>query len=128
MGGRLPVESAKMRGALPKRGSSLMSLARPPNRRGADGAAGKGDVPKIRFANRSMELPASRAGRIAIGVGLVAGGTLGFLPILGFWMLPLGFLVLSYDIRSVRRARRRLGVAVKRWWSGARRRTDSSSS
>jgi len=57
-----------------------------------------------------IPMPRSRAGRISIGVGLILGGTLGFLPILGFWMLPLGFLVLSHDLPFVRRHRRRIGV------------------
>ena len=34
-------------------------------------------------------MPRSRVGRIATGSALVVGGTLGFLPILGFWMVPL---------------------------------------
>jgi hypothetical protein len=45
-------------------------------------------------------------------VALIFCGLLGFLPILGFWMLPLGFLVLSHDLPFARRLRRRLAV----WW------------
>lgn len=55
---------------------------------------------------------------MSVGGGLIFGGFLGFLPILGFWMLPLGFLILSQDSAIVRRWRRRLGV----WW-GRRRQT-----
>jgi hypothetical protein len=36
----------------------------------------------------------------------------GFLPVLGFWMIPLGLLVLSVDLPIVRRWRRQLTV----WW------------
>jgi hypothetical protein len=50
--------------------------------------------------------------RIGAGVLLCVGGLVGFLPILGFWMLPLGLLLLSYDLPPVRRLRRRLDV----WW------------
>ena len=50
--------------------------------------------------------------RLIIGALLLLGGILGFLPILGFWMLPLGLLVLSYDLPPVRRWRRRFEV----WW------------
>lgn len=60
----------------------------------------------------SVPLPRSKAGRMAAGSGLVAGGMLGFLPLLGFWMLPLGFVVLSHDLHVVRRSRRRMSV----WW------------
>jgi hypothetical protein len=67
---------------------------------------------KIRFANRHVHLPRSRALRVGLGLLLVAGGLLGFLPVLGFWMIPLGLLVLSVDIPVVRRWRRKLAV----WW------------
>jgi hypothetical protein len=66
----------------------------------------------LRFGSRRMPLPASRAARIALGGALIVGGVAGFLPILGFWMLPLGLLVLSVDLPAVRRWRRRTGV----WW------------
>jgi hypothetical protein len=59
-----------------------------------------------------MPFPRSRAGRIACGIALVAGGFLGFLPILGFWMIPLGLLILSQDLGFVRRRRRKLAI----WW------------
>lgn len=36
--------------------------------------------------------------RTLLGLLLVAGGTLGFLPILGFWMIPLGIAVISLDV------------------------------
>ncbi|MCJ8506989.1 hypothetical protein MUU53_03570 [Rhizobium lemnae] len=64
-----------------------------------------------------MPMPRSRVGRLSIGAGLVAGGCLGFLPILGFWMAPLGLIVLSHDLAFVRRRRRKLAV----WWSRRRR-------
>jgi hypothetical protein len=71
---------------------------------------------RLRFAGRDVPLPQTRAFRIALGVALMLGGLVGFLPILGFWMVPLGLLVLSVDLPLVRRARRRLAV----WW-GRRR-------
>lgn len=81
--------------------------------------------PKIKFANRHISLPASRAARLGLGVLLIIGGILGFLPILGFWMIPLGVLVVSYDIAIARRARRKTAV----WWqrrNGNGRKTDKS--
>ena len=60
-----------------------------------------------------MPVPASRLARVVLGVALCLGGFLGFLPILGFWMVPLGLLILSIDLAPVRRARRRLAV----WWA-----------
>ncbi len=73
-------------------------------------------APAFSLMGRSYSLPQSRAQRIAIGVALVAGGILGFLPVLGFWMIPLGLLVLSYEFASVRRLRRRTIV----WWERRR--------
>lgn len=60
-----------------------------------------------------MRLPQSRLLRLAIGGVLIFGGILGFLPVLGFWMIPLGLIVLSHDLAFVRRQRRRLSV----WWA-----------
>ena len=71
---------------------------------------------KISVFGREFQLPNSRGARIAIGVALIIAGILGFLPILGFWMIPLGFLVLSQDIPVVRRQRRKVSL----WW-GRRR-------
>ena len=76
------------------------------------------DSPKRQFISifgRRMPLPASRGWRVTLGIALVVGGIFGFLPILGVWMLPLGFLVLSVDFVFVRRWRRRLGVRWARW-------------
>ena len=41
--------------------------------------------------------------RIAIGVVLVLLGLVGFLPILGFWMVPLGLAIIFFDVPWVRR-------------------------
>jgi hypothetical protein len=72
--------------------------------------------PKVKIAGRHFHLPGSRWMRVILGILLVIGGLLGFLPILGFWMIPVGLLILSIDIPFVRRGRRRLSV----WW-GRRR-------
>ena len=55
--------------------------------------------------------------RRSAGVALVAGGVLGFLPVLGFWMLPLGLVLLSDDIPWLRRRRRRAQVWLTRRWA-----------
>ena len=69
-------------------------------------------APKIRLFDRHWHLPESKPVRVGIGLLLVAGGLVGFLPILGFWMVPLGLFVLSVDLPIVRRWRRQLTV----WW------------
>jgi hypothetical protein len=36
--------------------------------------------------------------RLIAGLLLILGGILGFLPVLGFWMIPLGVAVASLDL------------------------------
>jgi len=72
---------------------------------------------KISILGREFTMPRSRRLRVTIGVLLALGGILGFLPILGFWMIPLGILVLSYEFAVIRRHRRRFVV----WWERRRR-------
>lgn len=71
---------------------------------------------KIKIFNSHWHLPKSKPIRIGIGIALIAFGLLGFLPVLGFWMIPLGLLVLSVDLPIVRRWRRQVTV----WWHGKR--------
>ena len=69
----------------------------------------------ISLFGRQFRMPQSRALRVGMGIGLVLLGMLGFLPILGFWMIPLGLLILSYEFAVVRRLRRRFVVWWERW-------------
>ena len=69
----------------------------------------------IRFGDKQFRLPANRLIRIPIGIALILGGVVGFLPVLGFWMIPLGLIVLSVDLPFVRRWRRRLTVRFGGW-------------
>ena len=62
---------------------------------------------KVRLGSRDVALPDSRLLRIAAGCTLILGGVLGFLPVLGFWMIPLGIAVAAIDIELYRRWRRR---------------------
>ena len=79
----------------------------------------------LAFGNRKLPLPQTRAGRIALGVALCLGGVVGFLPVLGFWMLPLGLMVLAQDIAAVRRFRRR---AMVKWYRWRRKRAQAAAS
>ena len=78
-------------------------------------------VRHVRISKWRVKVPAHPIIRISIGFLLILGGCLGFLPILGFWMLPLGVIVLSIDLPPVRRFRRRIEV----WWGKRRRATRS---
>jgi purine-cytosine permease-like protein len=62
--------------------------------------------------------------RKTIGVLLVFGGILGFLPVLGYWMLPLGLALLAVDFPVARRINRRVIV----WWEHKRRRLSGTTS
>jgi len=72
---------------------------------------------KIQVFGREFSMPRSRALRVTIGVVLIVLGCFGFLPVLGFWMIPLGLLILSYEFHWIRRMRRRFAV----WWQRRRR-------
>ncbi|MDE1174151.1 MAG: hypothetical protein PW790_10860 [Parvibaculaceae bacterium] len=73
-------------------------------------------VASVLLGRKRIRLPGNRPLRISMGGSLVVLGCFGFLPVLGFWMIPLGLLVLSVDFHPVRRFRRRTEV----WW-GRRR-------
>ena len=81
---------------------------------------------KITFAGFKINLPSHPIVRMVLGVALCIGGILGFLPVLGFWMVPLGLLVLSVDMPMVRRFRRvatvKLGHFLQKKWPNLARR------
>jgi hypothetical protein len=66
----------------------------------------------IKIGSYSYSLPDYAPARILIGILLICGGLVGFLPFLGFWMIPLGILILSYDIPRVRLFRQKIAA----WW------------
>ena len=68
-----------------------------------------------KFGRFKVRLPGSVMARLTLGGALCVGGVLGFLPVLGVWMLPLGVAVLSADSAQVRRLRRRAEVRLERW-------------
>ena len=51
---------------------------------------------------QKVRSPAVAPYRIPVGIALTAGGVVGFLPILGFWMVPLGLAVLAQDVPVMR--------------------------
>ncbi len=68
-----------------------------------------------RFSAWYRQLKTAHPGvRVVAGVLLVIGGLLGFLPVLGFWMIPLGVGLLSVDFPWVRRLMRRSIIAMGR--------------
>ena len=51
--------------------------------------------------------------RLVLGLLLMLGGLFGFLPVIGFWMFPLGVLVAALDVMPIWRA-------LRGWWQGRR--------
>jgi hypothetical protein len=60
--------------------------------------------------------PSARPFRIPLGLVLIAGGIVGFLPILGFWMVPLGLLVVARDVPFLETPTTRLLDWINRKW------------
>ncbi|WP_421695207.1 hypothetical protein [Aestuariivirga sp.] len=77
---------------------------------------------KIRILGRQLPVPAHPALRVGLGVAMVAGGAIGFLPVLGYWMVPVGLAILAIDFPPVRRFQRRTTVGLGNWlhrrWPG----------
>jgi len=71
-------------------------------------------LPAIKIFGKTIRLSRVRSRRRFLGIALVCGGLLGWLPVLGFWMLPLGLFILSYDSPRIRRMRRRGEVWLMR--------------
>jgi hypothetical protein len=79
-------------------------------------------VPPLRTPLHAVVEGRLRLIRVPLGVLLILGGVLGFLPVLGLWMLPLGLLLLAFDLPLLRpyvnaaviRARRRMRVWRRR--------------
>ncbi len=53
--------------------------------------------------------------RQILGVLLLVGGVFGILPVLGFWMIPLGLLILSVDFQWARRGYLSIHSWIRRW-------------
>ncbi len=57
---------------------------------------------KLRRVRRRVQLWTGRrlppGLRLVVGILLIGGGMFGFLPVLGFWMIPLGIAVAALDV------------------------------
>lgn len=51
--------------------------------------------------------------RLVVGLIVMVGGVFGFLPVLGFWMIPLGLAIAALDV-----------VPLWRWLRGRHRKDD----
>ena len=76
-----------------------------------------------RWAARSVHWirqPGSRWVRLPVALLLMAAGVVGFLPILGFWMVPLGLVLIAEDIPFLQRPLARLIGWINDRWEGRR--------
>lgn len=63
-----------------------------------------------------LRKPSSRYARLPLGIALVGGGLLSFLPVLGLWMLPLGLVLISQDVPALEKpTARTLGWLERKW-------------
>ncbi len=66
--------------------------------------------------------------RVPVGVLLIFGGLFSFLPVLGIWMLPLGLVLLAYDVPFLKAPIGRVLVQGERRWREWKRRRRAASS
>ena len=63
---------------------------------------------RLRSGIRRLRRPSAVWIRVPVGMLLIGGGAFGFLPLLGFWMLPLGLALLADDVPPLRAVRSRI--------------------
>ncbi|MFN3656630.1 MAG: hypothetical protein ACK4UO_05165 [Pseudolabrys sp.] len=68
----------------------------------------------LRRAIEAARRPGAVWVRVPLSLVLVAGGLVGFLPILGFWMIPLGLALLALDLPILRRPLARVIAWINR--------------
>jgi hypothetical protein len=66
----------------------------------------------VRWARK----PSSLFLRVPLALLLIAGGIVGFLPILGFWMVPLGLVLIAQDVPFLRPPLARFLAWIERKW------------
>ena len=67
-------------------------------------------------------LAGSRSGwiRIPLAIALIVAGLFGFLPVLGYWMIPVGLLLVSKDVPFLRKPMIKFFVWIERVWQWLR--------
>ena len=66
---------------------------------------------------RWLRGPSSRWVRVPFALLLIVGGVVGFLPVLGFWMVPLGVLLIAQDVPLLQRPILRCLTWLERKWA-----------
>ena len=77
---------------------------------------------RLRSSVRWLRRPSALWIRTPAAVLLICGGLLSFLPVLGFWMLPMGMALLADDLPALRSLRSRILDWIERhrphWLAG----------
>lgn len=63
-----------------------------------------------------LRQPSMLLARIVVSILLIIGGLLAFLPILGFWMLPLGLMIIAEDLPFLQPPLVRIFQWIERKW------------
>jgi len=77
--------------------------------------------PKLKGAIARLNEKRGVLVRVPLGIVLLIGGLLSFLPFLGLWMIPLGLMVLAIDLPRLRPAVSAGIIRLRRRWSVWRR-------
>ncbi len=80
---------------------------------------------RVSRAIRWLRGPRSRRFRIPLGILLILGSTLWFLPVFGLEMLPLGLLLIAQDIPPLRKPAARMMIKLEQLWCRLRGRHDN---
>jgi hypothetical protein len=77
------------------------------------------EVPgKVARVLRNLRHPQAKWIRMPVGILFVLGGIFSILPVLGLWMLPLGLLLMAYDIPLLRKPVGHFTIwAIRKWVS-----------
>jgi hypothetical protein len=72
--------------------------------------------PKLAKFVSWVRKPSSRYVRIPLALLLIVGGIFSFLPVLGFWMLPLGLVLVAQDLPFLEKPLALLLGWIERKW------------
>ena len=75
----------------------------------------------VRRLMRGLRKPSLRWVRLPLGILMLLGGLLWFLPVLGIWMIPFGLLILAEDYPPIQRPLRRAIIGLELRWRKLRR-------
>ncbi|GAB1379320.1 hypothetical protein [Pararhodobacter sp.] len=79
-------------------------------------------LPGVGGPLRGLAAPGRFWIRLPVAILLIIGGFLGFLPVLGFWMIPMGLILLAVDLPGLRPRVSALLIRGRALWRRFRRR------